>query len=226
LQLRRIPVAAGAGCEHTGRRQPGDDKQDRGGDAISRSNKHHEPPHASENGAVGLHGNELFAAVYHELRGVARIHMGAERPDHTLQTTALVHEAYVRLANEGRTQWKSVGEFMIAAAEAMRRILIDRARSRKALKRGGDHRRADLNPDEVLLDSRINDLLHLDEALEALETHNTEWATVVKLRYFAGLTHEQTAESLDISEHSARRKWHTARAWLHAEINRRHGPRD
>ena len=179
--------------------------------------------HSQPEIAANLHGNELFATVYHELRNVASFHMGAERPDHTLQTTALVHEAYVRLANEGRTQWASVGEFMMAAAEAMRRILIDRARARKALKRGGDHRRSDLNPDEVLLESRIDDLLHLDEALEALEAHNPEWAMVVKLRYFAGLTHEQTAESLELPEHSARRKWHTARAWLHAEIQRRHG---
>ncbi|TVQ33863.1 MAG: sigma-70 family RNA polymerase sigma factor [Phycisphaeraceae bacterium] len=181
---------------------------------------------SQQDGVADLHGNELFATVYHELRSVARIHMGAERPDHTLQTTALVHEAYVRLANEGRTQWANVGEFMIAAAEAMRRILIDRARARKTKKRGGDHRRAYLNPDEVLLEDRIDELLHLDEALEALEAHNSQWAMVVKLRYFAGLTHEQTAESLELPEHSARRKWHTARAWLHAEIKRRHGPQD
>lgn len=183
------------------------------------------PPAPSASDNPPADGDRLFTAIYHELRGVAGLHMGRERPDQTLQTTALVHEAYLRLANEGRTRWDSIGQFMLAAAEAMRRILIERARARRADKRGGNWRRVPLKTEEVLLEERIEELLDLDEALRRLEEANDEWATVVKLRYFAGLTHAQTAEALDKPQHVVKRQWLAARAWLHQQIRDAHDER-
>jgi RNA polymerase sigma-70 factor, ECF subfamily len=165
-----------------------------------------------------LRGDWLFATVYEELRGVAKVHMGRERPNHTLQTTALVHEVYVRLHREGRVQWQSRAQFMIAAAEAMRRILIERARARKRLKRGGGRQRIALEPEEVMFEQRLDDLLALNEALERLIRENEQWALVVKLRYFAGLSIPHTARVLDKQEHEVKRQWIAARAWLHQAI--------
>jgi RNA polymerase sigma-70 factor, ECF subfamily len=166
-----------------------------------------------------LEGDWLFATVYHELRTVAKVHMGRERPDSTLQTTALVHEVYMRLHREGRVQWQSRAQFMIAAAEAMRRILIDRARARKRLKRGGDRKRVPLEPEEVHFERRIEDLLALNDALERLGRENEQWALVVKLRYFAGLSIPHTAQVLEQPEHEVKRQWNAAKAWLHQAID-------
>lgn len=163
---------------------------------------------------VRLESDLLFSLVYRELRGLAGRYMQDEPLGQTLQTTALVHEAYLRLAREGRTEWESIGQFMHAAAEAMRRILVDRARARGRLKRGGGRVRVPLDPEGAAMSTDADDLLLIDEALTNLEAVNPEWASVVKLRYFAGLTHEQTAEAIGSTVDVSRRRWMLARAWL------------
>ncbi len=164
--------------------------------------------------------DELLPLVYEELRLLAAQKLSHERPGQTLQATALVHEAYLRLVGDELQSWKSRGHFFAAAAEAMRRILIERARRRRGLKYGGARERVDL--DDVVLpcddqESSAN-LLALDEALEKLSQKDKVKADVVKLRYFAGLTIEQTAEVLGVSRNTAKRCWAYARAWLLEEI--------
>jgi RNA polymerase sigma factor (TIGR02999 family) len=158
--------------------------------------------------------------VYEELRLLAAQKMSQERPGQTLQATALVHEAYIRLVGEKAQDWKSRRHFFRAAAEAMRRILIDNARHKKSLKHGGEHQKIDL--DEATLkqndDSSADDLIALDEALVRLAAEEEIRAEVVKLRYFAGLSVEQTAGILGISPTTVKRYWAYARAWLLREI--------
>jgi RNA polymerase sigma factor (TIGR02999 family) len=162
---------------------------------------------------------ELLPVVYDELRRLARAHMSRERSDHTLQPTALVHEAYLRLIGEAAhsPSWTGRGHFFFAAAEAMRRILIEHARSKGALKRGGGRTRSELANDQMAdssLDLESADLLSLDEALKQLEAEAPAKANLVKLRYFAGLSLKEAAEAMDISETTAKRHWVTAKAWL------------
>jgi RNA polymerase sigma factor (TIGR02999 family) len=162
---------------------------------------------------------ELLPLVYDELRKLAAARLADEKPGQTLQATALVHEAYVRLL--GGTQprdWNGRGHFFAAAAEAMRRILIDRARSRACAKRGGGLRRLDLEPVSVADDGREAELLALDEALTEFERHDPRAAQLVKLRYFAGLSHQQAAEALGIGRRAADRLWALARAWLYQRL--------
>jgi RNA polymerase sigma factor (TIGR02999 family) len=162
---------------------------------------------------------DLLPLVYDELRQLAAARMAAEAPGHTLDATALVHEAYVRLVDvETAQHWNSRGHFYAAAAEAMRRILVENARRKKALRRGGNRRRLDLDLAEPAAPRVSDDLLALDEALEKLAAQDRGKAELVKLRYFAGLTMEQTAETLGISLATANRWWNYARAWLHQEI--------
>ena len=162
---------------------------------------------------------QLLALVYDELRSLAAQKMAQEAPGQTLQATALVHEAYVRLVDVEKAQhWNSRGHFYAAAAEAMRRILVENARRKKALRRGGDRQRLDLDLAEPAAPRLSDDLLALDEALEKLAAKDRGKAEVVKLHYFAGLTMEQTAEALAISLATANRWWNYARAWLHQEI--------
>ena len=163
---------------------------------------------------------ELLPLVYEELRRLARAHMAGERAEHTLQATALVHEAYLRLV-EGATsrRWDSRGHFFAAAAEAMRRILIDSARRHASLKRGGDCQRIDLLDQPTSTAANQIDLLALDEALAKLEAEQPDKAQLVKLRYFAGCTLDQTAELLGISRATAQRNWAYARAWLFGQLN-------
>lgn len=161
----------------------------------------------------------LLPLVYDELRRLARAHMARERSDHTLEPTALVHEAYLRLIGEATHSpcWTGRGHFFLAAAEAMRRILIEHARSRNSLKRGGDRRRSELDADQVAkssLDLEFADLLSLDEALKQLEAEAPAKASLVKLRYFAGLSLKEAADAMNISETTAKRYWVTAKAWL------------
>jgi RNA polymerase sigma factor (TIGR02999 family) len=161
----------------------------------------------------------LLPLVYDELRRLARVHMARERLDHTLGPTALVHEAYLRLIGEAANSpsWTGRGHFFYAAAEAMRRILIEHARSKGALKRGGARQRSDLDADQIVSSSRdfeFADLLALDDALQQLEAESPAKAKLVKLRYFAGLTLNEAAEAMDISETTAKRYWVTAKAWL------------
>ncbi len=169
--------------------------------------------------------DELLPIVYKELRRLAAQKMSHEPPGQTLQATALVHEAYIRLIGSDDQNWDGRGHFFAAAAEAMRRILIENARRKKSLKYGGDRKRVDL--DEAVLadgsDIGSDELIALDEALERLSKIDKVKAELVKLRYFAGLTSEQAAELLGISQSTADRYWAYARSWLRLEITRGNG---
>ena len=168
----------------------------------------------------------LLPLVYEELRGLAAQKLVNEPSDHTLQATALVHEAFLRLVGNGRDQWDNRGHFFAAAAEAMRRILVERARKYSRQKHGGGKRRVDLDPDRRARsrdDAYSDDLLALDQALSKFETMEPTRSTVVKLRYFAGLTIDQTAEVLGISPATANRHWSFARAWLCDAVMRENG---
>ena len=160
---------------------------------------------------------ELLPLVYDELRRLARQKMGQERPGHTLQATALVHEAFVRLVDGSTARtWEGRWHFFAAAAEAMRRILVDQARRRDRIKRGGGvvRQRVDLENVELTVDEPPQELLAVDEGLSALAVQHPDKAQLVKLRYFAGLTIEETAEAMRISVATANRHWAYARAWL------------
>jgi RNA polymerase sigma factor (TIGR02999 family) len=151
----------------------------------------------------------LLPLVYEELRALAAHRMARESPGQTLQATALVHDAYLRLVGTGeQVQWDGRGHFFVAAAEAMRRILVERARRRAAVKHGGGLRRVDLDqPSAPCDDGRADDLLALDEAVAELERHDPLSAKLVKLRYFAGLSHQEAAEALGIGGRAADRVW-------------------
>ncbi len=167
-------------------------------------------PHAAE---------QLLPLVYEELRKLAAARMVQEAPDHTLQATALVHEAYVRLVDTDRVQhWDSRGHFFAAAAEAMRRILVDSARQRQSHKRGGGWKRESLNEVGVIAPKVSDDVLALDEALSRLEVVDPRTAEMVKLRYFAGLSIPDAAQALNVSPRTADDIWAYARAWLYREL--------
>lgn len=168
---------------------------------------------------------ELLPLVYKELRDLAQRRMANEPAGHTLQATALVHEAYLRLLGKDAdaARWDSKGHFFAAAAEAMRRILVERARKYGRIKHGGGRDRLPLNEDVATISERDTDsdaLLALDEALQHLETQNDRQARVVKLRYFAGLTIDETARALDVSPATVKNDWLYARAWLHRDMSR------
>ncbi len=167
---------------------------------------------------------QLLPLVYGELRRLAARKMASESPGQTLQATALVHEAYVRLVNTEHAQrWNSRGHFFAAAAEAMRRILVERARQKQSLKAGGGRQRQEADELEAP-DAEPNvDLLALNEALEKLAQQDQRRAQVVKLRFFAGLTIEETALALGISSSTARCDWKYARCWLRVEVQSREG---
>jgi len=159
----------------------------------------------------------LLPLVYDQLRALAGHRMRQERPDQTLQATALVHEAYLRLVDTTKVQlWDSRWHFFAAAAEAMRRILVDQARQRGSIKRGGGtvRRRIDLEDAELTVNDPPEELLTVDEGLSALSLRHPEKAQLVKLRYFAGLTAEEAAAAMGISIATANRRWAYARAWL------------
>lgn len=163
--------------------------------------------------------DRLMPLVYQELRHLARRQMRRERQGDTLQTTALVNEAYLRLVDYERVQARDRNHFLAIAAQAMRRILIERARSRRSDKRGSNPQRISLDEVAELADARAADLLALDEALQALSTIDPRKAQLVELRYFGGLTIEETANVLGVSTPTVERDWHTARIWLHREIS-------
>jgi RNA polymerase sigma factor (TIGR02999 family) len=163
---------------------------------------------------------ELLPLVYEELRRLAAQKMAQEKPGQTLQATALVHEAYIRLVEARDQNWSSRGHFFKAAAEAMRRILVENARRKQRLKRGGNRERLTLNEAAITTDRQDLDLLALDEALARLEAEDPEKASLVKLRYFAGLTTSQSAEILKVSLPTANRHWSYARSWLFREISK------
>jgi RNA polymerase sigma factor (TIGR02999 family) len=158
---------------------------------------------------------QLLPLVYRELRRLAASKLAAQPPGQTLQATALVHEAYVRLAKPGSRSWASRNHFFAAAAEAMRHILIDRARRKRRAKHGGDWQRLSLDDLDIAALEDDDRFLHLNEALHQLEAVDPAKAQVVKLHCFGGLTHQETAQLLNISEKTVRRHWNFARAWLY-----------
>ncbi len=163
---------------------------------------------------------ELLPLVYEELRKLAGAKMANEAPGQTLQPTALVHEAWLKLVGTGHQHWNNRGHFFAAAAEAMRRILIDRARKRRRERHGHGLKRVDLDQVDVAITTDDELLVRVDEALEQLATEAPEKAAVVKLRFFAGLSIPTAAEALGISVATANRHWNYARAWLFAELKR------
>jgi RNA polymerase sigma factor (TIGR02999 family) len=168
-------------------------------------------PHAAE---------QLLPLIYEELRQQAAQKLVQEKPGQTLQATALVHEAYLRLVNANQTQrWNSRGHFFAAAAEAMRRILVEQARRKDRLKRGGNKKRLDLNEMEIAFEGPSGDIVALNDALDRLAEKHPEKAALVKLRYFAGLTVNEAAEMLGISTSTVDRHWTYARAWLFRELS-------
>lgn len=162
-------------------------------------------------------GEKLLALVYDELRKLAAARMADESDTSTLQATALVHEAWLRLAGSREPEWKNRSHFFGAAAEVMRRILIDRARRKHALKRGAGAVQDDLDGVDVAVAADDESLIAVDEALERLAVQDPQSAEVVKLRFFAGLEYAEAAEALGISERSAKRCWTSARAWLYRQ---------
>jgi RNA polymerase sigma factor (TIGR02999 family) len=167
-------------------------------------------PHATE---------QLLPLVYDELRKLAAARLAREKPGQTLQPTALVHEAYLRLVSpSGERAWHSRGHFFAAAAEAMRRILIENARRKKRQKRGGGLRRVELGPAQLSYFRAAEDLLDLNDALDALAVEDPQASQFVKLRYFAGLSIEEAAEMVGLSRSAACEHWAYARAWLHRRL--------
>ena len=164
--------------------------------------------------------DQLFPLVYDALRQLAAAKLAQEAPGQTLQATALVHEAYLKLVESRAQQWNSRGHFFAAAAEAMRRILVDRARKKQSLKHGGDRLREPLDEASVMAPEVGEDLVALDAALEQLAARDAEAAELVKLRFFAGLTSAQAAEALGISPRTADRAWTYARTFLLAELKK------
>jgi RNA polymerase sigma factor (TIGR02999 family) len=154
----------------------------------------------------------LLPLVYAELRQLAAVRMAHEKPGHTLNATALVHEAYLRLV--GDQQFDGRGHFFAAAAEAMRRILVERARARQRLKRGGGGSREELRDDLLVADDRVDELVAVHDALDELERHDPQAAALVKLRFFAGFEHQEAADVLGLGRRAADRLWLIARTWL------------
>jgi RNA polymerase sigma factor (TIGR02999 family) len=163
--------------------------------------------------------DELLPAVYQELRFLAAQKLSKEPPGQTLQATALVHEAYIRLVGAEAQNFSGRTHFFAAAAEAMRRILIDNARRKQRLKRGGGRQKVSLDDAELAIEAPSDDLIALDEALARLAKIDKVKADLVKLRYFAGLTLEQAAGVLNLPERTAKRYWAHARAWLYRQVN-------
>jgi len=164
--------------------------------------------------------DKLLPLVYEELRRLASQKMSRESPGQTLQATALVHEAYIRLVGSDAQNWNGRTHFFAAAAEAMRRILIDNARRKQRLKRGGGQDKVDLADAELLIEAPSDDLVALDEAMEKLADKDKVKADLVKLCYFAGLTLAQAADILGLSQTTAKRHWTYSRAWLYRQINK------
>lgn len=164
---------------------------------------------------------KLLPVVYEELRRLARARMGQERSDHTLQATALVHEAYLRLVGDAEPRWDGRAHFFAAVAEAMRRILIDHARRKNSVKRGGQLERVQLDSEaeKASMQADFYDVLALDEALTKLAAEAPSKAELVKLRYFAGLSLGEAAQAMGISERTAKRYWITAKGWLFQALN-------
>jgi RNA polymerase sigma factor (TIGR02999 family) len=163
--------------------------------------------------------DELLPIVYDELRRQAARYLRRERVGHTLQTTALIHEAYIRLVDQRNVRWQNRAHFFGIASQLMRRILVDHARTKKRVKRGGSDVRVSLADLTLSTKAADLDVIALDEALERLETIDKQQARIVELRFFSGLTVAETAEVLSISPATVKRDWSMAKAWLHREIS-------
>jgi RNA polymerase sigma factor (TIGR02999 family) len=159
--------------------------------------------------------DRLLEAVYGQLRRIAQQRMKDEKPGHTLQATALVHEAYMRLIRDKKLKWSSRAQFYVAAAQAMQRILIEHARKKKRLKRGGSRRPVASNVVDLACDENLEDVVALHEAIDRLNEEDPRSALVTRLRFYAGLTVEETAKAMNVSERTVMREWSYARAWLH-----------
>lgn len=172
-----------------------------------------------EGGDRGAEARErLLPLVYEELRDLAERYMRAQSPAHTLQTTALVNEAYIRLVAREAQGWESRAHFIGVAAKAMRSVLVDHARRRNAGKRGGARRRVPLEGAAILTEDPSDDLLAIDEALSRLSANDEQKGRVVELRFFGGLTNEEAASVLGVSSATVKREWRFARAWLYSEL--------
>lgn len=165
---------------------------------------------------------QLVPLVYAELRRIAARSLRRERPGHTLQATALVHEAYLRLFGDQRLSFQNRSHFLGIAARSMRQILVEHARARDAAKRGGERRRVTLDEAVAAIGAQEIDLLAVDEALDRLAAVNAQHARIVELRFFGGLTNEETAAALGVSPATVKRAWTVARAWLFRELSDRH----
>ena len=161
---------------------------------------------------------ELLPLVYDQLRKAAQRQMAGERSDHTLQATALVHEAYIRLVGSHQTDWDSRAHFYVAAAEAMRRILIEHARKRDRIKRGGGEKKVPLSAVYLAEEARPEEIMSVDDAIRRLEERDSRMAKIVRLRFFAGLSVDEIATSLGLTGRTIRREWALARAWLHRDL--------
>lgn len=163
--------------------------------------------------------DELIPFLYRELKRIAVAQLKLERPNHTLQVTALVHEAYLKLVDQRQVHWQNRAHFFGVAAQVMRRILLDYAKGRARGKRGGDVQKTSLDEALIVSYDRAYELVEIDEALQRLEALDQRQAKVVEMRFFGGLSVEETAEALGVSEPTVKREWAMARAWLHREIS-------
>jgi RNA polymerase sigma-70 factor (ECF subfamily) len=163
--------------------------------------------------------SKLVEAVYPELRRIAGRYLKRERAGHTLQATALVNEAYLRLVGQIDKDWKNRSHFFAVAAQLMRRILVDYARERKAQKRDGGRRRVDLSDTLMISDDRLDEIIVIDAALNRLAEWDPRQCRVVELRFFSGLTEDEIAEILGVAPRTVKRDWRVAKAWLHGELN-------
>lgn len=173
-------------------------------------------PNDSAGGREGL--NALSQRLYDDLRHLAAAHLKSERPDHTLQPTALVHEAYLKLIDQRSTDWRDRMHFFAVASRIIRRILVDHARERNAMKRGGGQERVPMEFAELIAGSKGADVVALDDAMTALAEIDERQAKIVELRFFGGLTIEEIAEVLSISDRSVDRDWRCAKAWLYCHL--------
>jgi RNA polymerase sigma factor (TIGR02999 family) len=162
--------------------------------------------------------DELIPFVYQELKRIAAMQLRQERRGHTLQVTALVHEAYLKLVDQRQVNWQNRAHFLGVAAQAMRRILMDYAKGRAREKRGGDVQKTSLDEALIVSYDRIFELIQIDEALHRLEAFDQRQAKVVEMRFFGGLSVEETAVALGVSEPTVKREWAMAKAWLHRQI--------
>jgi len=166
--------------------------------------------------------DKLTPLVYEELRRLAHLYMSHERKGHTLQTTALVHEAYLRLFNREEIHWQNRAHFFAIAAQLMRRILVDHARGHASQKRGGKAQIVSLDEAAVISQERASEVIALDEALKGLAVIDPQQSRIVELRYFGGLSVDETAEVLSLSPATIKREWSSAKLWLHREISKRY----